>query len=139
MQNILLKVGNSSDGVGTKKRESKSSKHITQIKEERSLWNEEFHQRRQNYLDARNKLKDVTKRKIQIEATRLKAEDMKFLKGLPDFAAINEKIVSYKNRHAIGIIHLEKNTRRVYRSLAVVEQQLDEAKNIIAPPYQWSL
>ena len=108
-EQILRKVQSSGNDIPTLKKETQTRMDIKQMKEEKSLWNEEFNKRRQAYQEAKNKLKDALKGKTYIEATRLKSEDVKFLKNLPDFVAVNKRIVSDQNRRAIGLLHLEKN------------------------------
>lgn len=138
MEEILHKVKVSAgDKIPAHKQDTQTRTAIKQMKEERSLWNEEFKKRREAYLEARSKLKDVLKGKVRIETTRLKSEDVKFLKDLPDFTAINERIVSYQNRHYIGMVQLEKQSQRIYRSLAKVERKLDEVQDAIVPTFQW--
>lgn len=134
---ILSKVQISGDEVTALKKETQTRTCIKEMKEERMRWNEEFSKRRQAYQEAKNKLKDVMKGKVHIETTRLKSEDLKFLKNLPDFAAVNKRIVSYQNRHCLGIVHLEKNAYRVHRSLSAVDQQLDDVQRTMVPTFQW--
>lgn len=139
MEDILSKI---SHGVGTpsQKQETKSVAHISLIEKEKTLWNEEFSNRRKRYQDARQRLKDVLKGQRQIETQqRLNSEDQKFLKGLPDFSSINKKIAVYQNRHCLGLIHLEKVSQRVYRSLEKYECQLNDVQTMLAPPTVWPL
>ena len=137
-EQILRKVQSSGNDIPTLKKETQTRMDIKQMKEEKSLWNEEFNKRRQAYQEAKNKLKDALKGKTYIEATRLKSEDVKFLKNLPDFVAVNKRIVSYQNRHAIGLLHLEKNALRVRSSLAAIEEKLDDVQRAIVPTFHWT-
>ncbi len=137
MEEILQKI-QSSAADEAHKQETQTRAAIKQMKEEKLLWNEEFKKRREAYLDAKSKLKDILKGKVQIETGRLKSEDAKFLKSLPDFAAVNKKIVSYKNRHYIGLVHLEKNSQQLHWSLSAVERQLNEVQRVIVPTFQWT-
>lgn len=137
MEEILKNV-QSSAGDEAHKQETQTRAAIKEMKEEKLLWNEEFKKRREAYLDAKSKLKDVLKGKVQIETGHLKSEDAKFLKSLPDFVAVNKKIVSYRNRHYIGLLHLEKNSQQLHRSLSAVERQLDEVNRVIVPTFQWT-
>jgi hypothetical protein len=136
MEEVLSKVQSPDDEALKKKTQTRIA--IKQMKEKKLLWNEEFKKRREAYLDAKSKLKDVLKGTVQIEAGRLKSEDAKFLKSLPDFAAVNKKIVSYQIRHYIGVVHLEKNSQQLYRSLSAVGRQLDEVQRVIVPTFQWT-
>lgn len=137
IDDILTQI-TSGASIASKKQETKTITHITLIKAEKAKWNEEFSNRRKSYQEAKSRLKDVLKGKVCIEAHRLKSEDLKFLKGLPDFSGINKKIVTYQNRHCIGLIHLEKNSNRVNRSLAEVERRLNDVQRVLAPPFDWT-
>ncbi|EFX71120.1 hypothetical protein DAPPUDRAFT_112111 [Daphnia pulex] len=137
IEDILNKVLIST-GEAHQKFETQTRTAIKQMKNEKLLWNEEYKKRREAYLDAKSKLKDALKGKVQIETGRLKSEDVKFLKSLPDFAAVNKKIVSYQTRHYIGLVHLEKNSQQLHRSLSTVEHQLDEVQRMIVPTFQWT-
>lgn len=139
VEEILHKVQSlTGDELPAHKQETQTRTAIKKMKEEKVLWNEEFKKRREAYLEARNKLKDVMKGKLHIETARLKSEDVKFLKSLPDFTAINNKIVSYQNRHYIGLVHLENNSQRIHRSLAMLGRQLDEVQHVIIPTFKWT-
>ncbi|KAI9563654.1 hypothetical protein GHT06_011118 [Daphnia sinensis] len=139
MEEILHQVQSSAgDEQPAHKQETQTRTAIKKMKEEKVLWNEEFKNRREAYLEARNKLKDVLKGKLYIETARLKSEDVKFLNSLPDFAAVNKKIVSYQTRHYIGLVHLELNSQRVHHSLAVLGRQLDEVQHVIIPAFEWT-
>lgn len=137
IDDLLKKVENCGVQAIAQKQETPTTVHIKQMKEERSLWNEDYSRRRQAYQEAKNKLKDVMKGKAHVEAAKLKPEDVKFLNSLPDFAAMGERLTTYQNRHCIGVIHLEKEARRVYRSLDSIERQLERVQRVIAPPFQW--
>lgn len=138
IEDILNKVLVSTGDKAHQKFEKRTRSATKQLKNEKLLWNEEYKKRREAYLDAKSKLKDVLKGRVQIETGRLKSEDVKFLKSLPDFAAVNKKIVSYQTRHYIGLVHLEKNSQQLHRSLSTVERQLDEVQSMIVPTFTWT-
>lgn len=135
-QELLNKIGNSKEGTATKQ-ETETRKYIKKLKEETVAWNDEYKKRRQDYKDARARAKDVQKGNIQIEAARLRPEDSKFLKSLPDFRAMNKRIQTYHNRHCLGLIGLEKNARRVHRTMSIIEEQLNQVHATIAQPFSW--
>lgn len=137
MQDILQKAETGGLGVALKQ-ETETSKYIKQLKEETVAWNDEYKKRREDFKVARATAKEVQKKVIQIEIARLRPEEDKYIKSLPDFAAINKRIQVYQKRHCLGLISLEKNARRVHHVLAHVEKSLEQAKDAIHPTFSFT-
>ncbi len=133
MEIILNKVECGSLSKATKQ-ETETRKYIKKLKEENSAWNDEYKKRRQDHKDARTKAKEVQMRNVMIDAARLRSEDSKFIKSLPDFSAVNKRICSYRERHCLGLISLEKSARRIHRILFDADKKLDNVQSAIVPP-----
>lgn len=133
MENILSKVEHGALSKATKQ-ETETRKYIKKLKEENTAWSEEYKKRRQSHKDARAKAKEVQMRNVMIEAARLRSEDSKFMKSLPDFSAVNKRICAYRERHCLGLISLEKSARRVHRILYDADKKLDDVQSAIVPP-----
>ena len=133
MESILSKVEHGALSKATKQ-ETETRKYIKKLKEENTAWSEEYKKRRQDHKDARAKVKQVQMRNVMIEAARLRSEDSKFMKSLPDFSAVNKRICTYRERHCLGLISFEKSARRVQRILFDADKKLDDVQSAIVPP-----
>lgn len=132
MESILSKVEQSTN-ENLQKTETQIGKNIRRINEEKQQWNEEYKKRHQVQRDARKRFKEVNKGEIKVQKGKLKTEDINFLKNLPDLTAVNRRLAAFQIRNCIGLIHLEKNARRVQYDLSQMHERVDKLTKAITP------